>query len=140
MDSLFLTMESNLNEVLGIAFYAQEQEEAKSRQIEDLIKSYKGASALLPSRQYGKPLNPNDFGITLRSIIEKNNPQLAAFLGISTGYHRRIEEEELSRKEAIERMRQKTKELQEKNEANKLRRERNIIWNQTHGVDQRRIY
>ena len=49
-------------------------------------------------------------------------------------------EEELSRKEAIERMRLKTKELQEKNEANKLRRERNIIWNQTHGVDQRRIY
>ena len=68
-------MESNLNEVLGIAFYAQEQEEEKSRQIEDLIKSYKGASALLPPRQYGKPLNPEKFGITLRSIIEKNNPQ-----------------------------------------------------------------
>ena len=133
-------MERNLNDVLGNAFYTQEQEEAKSRQIEDLIKSYKGASALLPPRQYGKPVNPEKFGITLRSIIEKNNPQLAAFLGISTGYHRRIEEEELSRKEAIERMTQKTKELQEKNEANKLRRERNIIWNQTHGVDQRRIY
>ena len=131
---------TNLDDVLGNAFYAQEQEEAKSRQIEDLIKSYRGASALLPPRQYGKPLNPEKFGITLRSIIEKNNPQLAAFLGISTGYHRRKEEEELSRKEAIERMRQKTKELQEKNEANKLRRERNIIWNQTHGVDQRRIY
>ena len=136
----FLIMERNLNDVLGNAFYAQEQEEAKSRQIEDLIKSYRGASALLPQRQYGKPINPEKFGITLRSIIEKNNPQLAAFLGISTGYHRRKEEEELSRKEAIERMRQKTKELQEKNEANKLRRERNIIWNQTHGVDQRRIY
>ena len=108
MDSLFLIMESNLNEVLGIAFYAQEQEEEKSRQIEDLIKSYKGASALLPPRQYGKPLNPEKFGITLRSIIEKNNPQLAAFLEISTGYHRRKEEGELSRKEAIERMQQKT--------------------------------
>ena len=100
-------MESNLNEVLGIAFYTQEQEEVKSRQIEDLIKSYKGASALLPPRQYGKPLNPEKFGITLRLIIEKNNPQLAAFLEISTGYHRRKEEEELSRKEAIERMQQK---------------------------------
>ena len=99
-------MERNLNDVLGNAFYAQEQEEAKSRQIEDLIKSYKGASALLPPRQYGKPLNPEKFGITLRSIIEKNNPQLAAFLGISTGYHRR-KEEELSSKEAIERIQQK---------------------------------
>ena len=131
---------SNLDDVLGSAFYEQEQQEAKSKQIEDLIKSYDGASALLPPRQYGKPINPEKYGLTLRSIIEKNNPQLAAFLGISTGYHRRKEEEELSRKEAIERMRQKTKELQEKNEANKLRRERNIIWNQTHGVDQRRIY
>jgi len=53
---------------------AQEQEEAKSRQIEDLIKSYKGASALLPQRQYGKPVNPEKFGITLRSIIEKIIP------------------------------------------------------------------
>ena len=131
-------MERNLNDVLGNAFYAQEQEEAKSRQIEDLIKSYKGASALLPPRQYGKPLNPDKVGITLRSIIEKNNPQLAAFLGISTGYHRRKEEEELSRKEAIERMRQKTKELQEKNENNKLRRERNLLWNQTHNITQHR--
>ena len=56
-------MESNLNDVLGNAFYAQEQEEAKSKQIEDLIKSYSGASALLPPRQYGKPINPEKFGI-----------------------------------------------------------------------------
>ena len=131
---------SNLNDVLGNAFYEQEQQEAKSKQIEDRIKSYEGAGALLPKRQYRKPVNPEMFGLTLRSIIERNDPNLAAFLGISTGYHRRKEEEELSRKEAIERMRLKTKELQEKNEANKLRRERNIIWNQTHGVDQRRIY
>ena len=55
----FLTMESrNLEETLGNAFFAQEQEEAKSREIENLIKSYSGASALLPSRQYGKPVNP----------------------------------------------------------------------------------
>ncbi len=120
-------MESNLNDVLGNAFYAQEQEEAKSKQVEDLIKSYSGASALLPPRQYGKPINPEKFGITLRSIIEKNNPHLAAFLGISTGYHKRKEEEELSRKEAIERMRAKTEELQEKNQKQRLIREQNII-------------
>ena len=84
-------------------------------------------------------LRPEGTASVIRSIIEKNNPYLASFLGISIGYHRRKEEEELSRKEAIERMRLKTKELQEKNEANKLRRERNIIWNQTHGVDQRRL-
>ena len=117
---------SNLNDVLGNAFYEQEQQEAKSKQIEDLIKSYDGASALLPPRQYGNPINPEKYGLTLRSIIEKNNPQLAAFLGISTGYHRRKEEEELSRKEAIERMREKTEELKIKNQQEKLISERNI--------------
>ena len=118
---------SNLNDVLGNAFYKQEQQEAKSKQIEDLIKSYDGASALLPPRQYGKPINPEKYGLTLRSIIEKNNPHLAAFLGISTGYHKRKEEEELSRKEAIERMREKTEALRLKNEQQKLTRERNIL-------------
>ena len=76
---------SNLDDVLNGAFIEQEQQETKSKQIEDRIKSYDGASALLPSRQYGKPVNPEKFGLTLRSIIERNDPHLAAFLGISTG-------------------------------------------------------
>ena len=118
---------STLDDVLKGAFNQQEQEETKSKQIEDRIKSYDGASALLPSRQYGKPVNPEKFGLTLRSIIERNDPQLAAFLGISTGYHKRKEEEELSRKEAIERMREKTEALRLKNEQQKLTRERNIL-------------
>lgn len=70
---------SNLDDVLNRAFIQQEQEETKSKQIEDRIKSYEGASALLPSRQYGKPVNPEKFGLTLRSIIERNDPQLADF-------------------------------------------------------------
>ena len=129
---------STLDDVLKGAFNKQEQEETKSKQIEDRIKSYEGAGALLPKRQYGKPVNPEMFGLTLRSIIERNDPNLAAFLGISTGYHRRKEEEELSRKEAIERMRQKTQELQEKNQSQRLQREANILWNQTHNETQRR--
>ena len=43
---------SNLDDVLNGAFIEQEQQETKSKQIEDRIKSYDGASALLPSRQY----------------------------------------------------------------------------------------
>ena len=118
---------SNLQDHLNSAFVAQEQEEQKARQVEDLIKSYSGASALLPARQYGKPINSATFGLTLRSIIESNNPQLAAFLGISTGYHKRKEEEELSGKETIERMRKKTEELQLKNQNQKHIREQNLI-------------
>tara|TARA_Y100001978_G_scaffold168055_1_gene156377 strand:+ start:959 stop:1252 length:294 start_codon:yes stop_codon:yes gene_type:complete len=93
---------SNLDDVFRRAFIEQEQQETKSIQIEERIKSYEGASALLPSRQYGKQVKPEDFGLTLRSIIERNDPQLAAFLGISTGYHKRKEEKEIFSKEAIE--------------------------------------
>ena len=118
---------SNLNDVLGNAFYEQEQQEAKSKQIEDLIKSYDGASALLPPRQYGKPINPEKYGLTLRSIIEKNNPHLAAFLGISTGYHKRKEEEELALEEMKKNMLAKTEELRQKNISQKEFRERNVL-------------
>ena len=118
---------SNLNDVLGNAFYEQEQQEAKSKQIEDLIKSYDGASALLPPRQYGKPINPEKYGLTLRSIIEKNNPNLAAFLGISTGYHKRKEEEELALEEMKKNMLAKTEELRQKNMSQKEFRERNVL-------------
>ena len=45
----------------------------------------------MPSRKYGQPIEdlvPN-FGITLKSIIETENPRLAAYLNISTGFHKR---------------------------------------------------
>ena len=58
----------------------------------------------MPSRHYGKPLNPEKFGLTLRSIIERNDPQQVAFLVISNGYHKRKQQEEISSNEAIERM------------------------------------
>ena len=118
---------SNLDDVLKGSFIEQEQQETKSKQIEDRIKSYDGASALLPSRQYGKPVNPEKFGLTLRSIIERNDPQLAAFLGISTGYHKRKEEEELALEEMKKNMLAKTEELRQKNMSQKEFRERNVL-------------
>ena len=45
---------NNLDDVLRGAFIEQEQQATKSKQIEERIKSYECASALLPSRQYGK--------------------------------------------------------------------------------------
>ena len=60
---------SNLNDVLGNAFYEQEQQEAKSKQIEDLFKSYDGASALPPARQYGKTINPEKYFLEIHPSI-----------------------------------------------------------------------
>ena len=80
---------NDLYNFLRGVFIEQEQQETKSKQIDERINSYEGASALLPSRQYGKPINPENFGLNLRSIIERNDPQLAAFLGIFIGYYKR---------------------------------------------------
>ena len=77
--------------------------------------------------QYGKPVNSVKFGLTLRSIIERNDPQLAAFLGISTGYHKRKEEEELALEEMKKNMLAKTEELRQKNMSQKEFRERNVL-------------
>ena len=118
---------SNLDDVLKGAFIEQEQQETKSKQIEDRIKSYEGAGALLPKRQYGKPINPENFGLTLRSIIERNDPNLAAFLGISTGYHKRKEEEEAALEEMKRNMAEKTEILRQQNMSQKEFRERNVL-------------
>ena len=74
-----------------------------------------------------KPVNPEKFGLTLRSIIERNDPHLAAFLGISTGYHKRKEEEEAALEEMKKSMLEKTEALRQRNMSQKEFRERNVL-------------
>ena len=49
------------------------------------------------------------------------------------------EEEQTARQEMIERMKAKTEELQYNNQQNKLRREKDLLWNATHSVRERRL-
>ena len=83
----------------------------------------------MPSRKYGQPIEdlvPN-FGITLKSIIETENPRLAAYLNISTGFHKRQEEETRRRQEYIENFKAKTEQLQLKNAEQKHLREQRMM-------------
>ena len=50
-----------------------------------------------------------------------------------------MEEAETARQEQIDRMKAQTEELQYKNQQKKLQRERDLLWNQTHGVSQQRL-
>tara|TARA_B100001093_G_C25984056_1_gene658668 strand:+ start:34 stop:441 length:408 start_codon:yes stop_codon:yes gene_type:complete len=118
-----------LEERLNRSFDQQEKAEEKALELEKLIKSYNGAAPLMPTRKYGQPVEdivPN-FGLTLKSIIESENPRLAAYLNISTGYHKRIEEETRRRQEYIDNFKAKTEELQLKNAEQKHIREQRII-------------
>ena len=61
-------------------FDDQQKVKHEAREIETLIKSFSGSSGLLPERKYGKPVDPTKFGLTLKSIIERNHKELAAHL------------------------------------------------------------
>ena len=45
-----------LEERLNRSFNEQEKKEEKALELEKLIKSYRGAAALMPSRKYGQPI------------------------------------------------------------------------------------
>jgi hypothetical protein len=118
-----------LEEKLNRSFDQQEKTEEKALELEKLIKSYSGAGPLMPKRKYGQPVEElvPSFGITLRSIIESENPRLAAYLNISTGYHKRLEEETRRRQEYIDNFKAKTEALQLKNAEQKHIREQRIM-------------
>ena len=117
----------SLEERLFKSFDDQQKVEHEAREIETLIKSFEGASGLLPDRAYGTSVDPSKFGLTLKSIIESENPRLAAYLNISTGYHKRMEEETRRRQEYIDNFKAKTEELQLKNAEQRQIREQRLM-------------
>ena len=98
----------SLEERLFKSFDDQQKVEHEAREIETLIKSFEGSAGLLPKRQYGQPVDPTQFGLTLKSIIERNHKELAAYLKISTGYWERKLKEEDELTQMVERMKEKT--------------------------------
>ena len=100
-------------------FNQQEKQEDYQLDIEKRIKKIPGAADLIPARKYGQVIDANSFGITLKSLIDREDPQLAAFLGFATDRHRKEAEQAESRKEVITRMNELTEELRAKNQQSK---------------------
>ena len=121
----------SLEERLFKSFDDQQKVEHEAREIETLIKSFEGASGLLPERKYGSSVDPTKFGLTLKSIIERNHKELAAHLKISTGYWERQAKEQDQYDQMVESMTAKTEALKQKNFEDRSRRE----WRMTRGLD-----
>ena len=122
----------SLEERLFKSFDDQQKVEHEAREIETLINSFEGSAGLLPSRPYGQPVDPSKFGITLKSIIERNHKELAAYLKISTGYWERKLREEDELTQMVERMKEKTEALRLQNEEEKARRQYRNVHNLDH--------
>ena len=116
---------------IGKAFNEVEAAENKAVSIENRIRSIKGVSKnLLPKRKYGQPINSENIGMTLASMIEANDPELGAYLNISTGYWRKKEEEKAARQMQIEAMKLATESLRKQNEDSRKR----VEWETATGV------
>ena len=122
----------SLEERLFKSFDDQQKVEHEAREIETLINSFEGSAGLLPKRQYGTPVDPSKFGLTLKSIIERNHKELAAYLKISTGYWERKAKEDAAYDEMVQRMNDKTELLRQQNQEERARRQYRNVYNLDH--------
>ena len=130
----------DLNELIDRTHFDYEQNETKAKQLEERILKVPGMSnEYLPKRKYGENFKGNQLGVTAQSLIVKGDKALAAFLGLDLNYWKEKAKAEEEREAYLTAFKEKTEALRQKNEENKLARERRTIWNQTHGVDQRRF-
>ena len=122
----------SLEERLFKSFDDQQKVEHEAREIETLINSFEGTAGLLPKRPYGQPVDPTKFGLTLKSIIERNHKELAAYLKISTGYWERKAKEDAAYDEMVQRMNEKTELLRQQNQEERARRQYRNVHNLDH--------
>ena len=130
---------SNLDDLIDRTHFDYEQNETKAKQLEDRILKVPGMSkSYLPKRKYGENYKGDQLGVTASSLIVKGDKALAAFLGLDLNYWKEKAKAEEEREAYLTAFKEKTEALRLENAEKKLRRERDLLWNQTHNVTQRR--
>ena len=116
---------SDLNSEISKVFHEKEEIENKARQLELRIKKIEGTSNLLPPRKYGEPISEEAIkkNITLASLIDKNDRELATYLGVVSNRHREEEERKAAAALQAEAMRLATEKLRSRNQAAAKQRE-----------------
>ena len=132
---------SNLNDLIDKTHFDYEQNETKAKELEERILKVPGMSkSYIPKRQYGQQFRGDQLGVTAQSIIVRGDKPLAAFLGLDLNYWKEKAKAEEEREAYITAFKEKTEALRQKNFEDRIAREKRTLWNQTHGVDQRRMY
>ena len=131
---------SNLNDLIDKTHFDYEQNETKAKELEERILKVPGMSkSYLPKRQYGQQFRGDQLGVTAQSIIVRGDKPLAAFLGLDLNYWKEKAKAEEEREAYLTAFKEKTEALRQKNYEDRIAREKRTLWNQTHGVDQRRL-
>ena len=107
---------NELNAKIAQSHISTEKAEEEAKGLEaKILENYEVNRSMLPKRNFGQPVDPSKFSMHLKHFIEKNQPEVASYLGFNTGYHSRQEEIEQARNEAKARMETQIKELREQN-------------------------
>ena len=131
---------SNLNDLIDRTHFDYEQNEDKAKQLEERILKVPGMSkSYLPKRKYGEQFRGDQLGVTASSIIVRGDKPLAAFLGLDLNYWKEKAKAEEEREAYITAFKEKTEALRQKNQEQKMEREKRLLWNQTHHSSERRF-
>ena len=107
----------DLDSQIADAHRQAEEAESQARLIEARICKIPGADRMLPRRKYGAEVDRSaiEKNLSLRSLIGRKDPQLAAYLGIPYGTSAAEEQARQDREAAHQRMRQATIDLAVRN-------------------------
>ena len=99
--------------------------EAKARAIESELNAIPGVKGRLPNRQYGTAVNTAVLAqnMTVKALINRHRPDIAAYLGLQDGSDVRQEEEREAQKLRAEALRMQTERLAAQNQQARQDRE-----------------
>jgi hypothetical protein len=115
-------MNLSIDQQIDAAHSQAERIESEARQIEARIIK---AGGIPPTRPYGRPVSGEAVAqnLTLKSLLQRRDPALAAFLGFGSDLQRKQEEEAAARALQAERMRLLTEQSRQQNEQARSHRE-----------------
>ena len=131
---------SNLNDLIDKTHFDYEENEAKARQLEERILQVPGMNkSYLPKRKYGQNYRGDQLGVTAQSLIVKGDKALAAFLNLDLNYWKEKAKAEEEREAYLTAFKEKTEALRQKNQEQKIERDKRNLWNATHNSVQRKF-
>ena len=131
---------SNLYNLIDKTYLDYENNEDKAKQLEERILQVPGMSkSYLPKRQYGQQFRGDQLGVTAQSLIVKGDKPLAAFLGLDLNYWKEKAKVEEEREAYLTAFKEKTEALRQKNQEQKIERDKRNLWNATHNSVQRKF-
>ena len=107
----------DLDDQINEAHADLEQREQEARQLENRLRKIPGVERLLPTRNYGRPIDTEALkkNLTVVSLINSYDEPLASFLGIQTGSGREARELREAAKLQAEALRMRTEKLAAEN-------------------------